>query len=99
MPLRHLVLFRIRDEVADADVDRALAGLRGLGDLPGIVSWRVEMSTDTRKGRVIVEDSTFVDRAALQDFRAHPRHAESSALLARIADWLVGDYDEEPAVR
>jgi hypothetical protein len=89
MSLRHLVLFRLRP---GADAEHAVALLRPLGDLPGITSWRVELSLDDRKGPVVVEDSTFTDAAALQAFREHPRHAEVSAWYAEHADWLVGDY-------
>ena len=93
MPVRHLVLFRVYDHVPDVDVTEAVELLRGLGHLPGIREWRVELSTDLRKGRVIVEDSLFDSVEAIATFRAAPEHAVSSVKLAGIADWLVGDYE------
>ena len=92
MPLRHLVLFRVHDDVPDAEVDATLTALRSLGVLPGVVSGRVERSLDERKGRVLVEDGTFVDDAALQAFRVSDEHAAVSRRLSRISDWWVGDY-------
>ncbi|MDQ1218287.1 Dabb family protein [Microbacterium arborescens] len=51
---RHIVLFRIHDEVSDERVTEAIDALRSLAVLPGIQSWTVELSLDQRKGRVIV---------------------------------------------
>lgn len=93
MPVRHLILFRVYDDVLDTDVERALGLLRGLRHLPGILEWRVELSTDRRKGRVIVQDSVFADAAAIGAFRLAPDHKVSSDLLATMADWVVGDYE------
>ncbi len=89
---RHIVLFRIHDEVTDDQVTEAIDSLRSLGDLPGIVSWRVELSLDSRKGRVVVEDATFVDAEAFEAFRTDPRHAATAETMAGLADWWVGDY-------
>ncbi len=89
---RHIVLFRIHDEVTDDHVTEAIDSLRSLGDLPGIVSWRVELSLDSRKGRVVVEDATFADNGALERFRVAPQHAEVASAMAEISDWWVGDY-------
>ena len=58
-----------------------------------MLAWRVERSLDGRKGRVLVEDGTFEDAAALEAFRASPQHAEVSARMSRISDWLVGDHE------
>ena len=91
---RHIVLFRIHDDVAQARVDEAIARLRSLGDLPGIVRWRVERSRDTRKGRVVVEDAAFVDDAAFHAFATHPAHVAVGEMLSEISDWWIGDYDD-----
>lgn len=92
--LRHLVLFHIKPDIPEAEVDAALAGLAALAHEPGVLEWTVCLSLDTRKGPVIVENALFVDDAALQAFRVSEAHAESAARLARIADWVVGDYWE-----
>lgn len=89
---RHIVLFRVHDDVDDARVTAALEELRSLASLSGVLSWRVELSLDTRKGRVIVEDATFVDEIAFQAFRTGPRHARTAEAMSRIADWWNGDY-------
>lgn len=90
--LRHVVLFRIYDEVDDADVDGIVADLQTLGDLPGILSWHVERSLDERKGRVIVEDATFESEAALDGFRVSERHRVVAERMSTMADWLIGNY-------
>lgn len=92
MPLRHVVLFRIYDDCADADVERMVEDLRSLGDGPGILSWQVELSLDQRKGRVIVEDATFASEDDLDVFRRSERHAEVAERMSTMADWLIGNY-------
>lgn len=89
---RHIVLFRVYEDVADERVTEAIDALRSLSVLPGVTHWRVEVSLDARKGRVIVEDATFADSSAFDDFRIHPEHVRAAEQLSRIADWWNGDY-------
>jgi len=91
---RHVVLFRVRDDVTDPDVFAAIDDLRALGALPGVTEWTVVLSLDTRKGRVIVEDGTFVDRPAFETWRATDEHRATAERMARIADWWVGDWGD-----
>jgi len=91
---RHVVLFRVNDDASDAELEAALLALRALGDEIDAVLWNVEVSLDSRKGRVIVEDATFTDAAAFQRFRALPAHVATAQTMARISDWWVGDYHE-----
>jgi len=90
---RHVVLFRVHDAVSAQRTDALMQRLRGLRALPGILEWRIERSLDTRKGTVIVEDGTFVDRDAYEAFRVHPEHRAVAEAAAELADWWVGDYD------
>lgn len=90
---RHIVLFRVHDEIPDIEVETAVAGLRALGSEVEASTWNVEVSLDTRKGRVIVEDATFADAATFERFRVHPAHVAAAQSMAQIADWWVGDYD------
>lgn len=94
MPLRHIVLFRIRPEVGDVQIAEALEALEVLKVIPGLIEWTVRRSEDERKGTVIVENALFEDRKALADFAAHPLHEASAALLRTIADWWIGEYEE-----
>jgi len=89
---RHVVLFRVHEWVADEKAVAAAHSLRALGDLPGVVSWQIERSLDDRKGRILIEEATFVDRDGFEAFRAHPRHAEVVGHLAAISDWWIADY-------
>lgn len=103
MSIRHVVLFRMHDECTDDDVDDMVEQLRTLGDLPGILSWRVERSLDERKGRVIVEDATFATQEDLEAFRHADRHRVVAQRMSTMADWLIGEYrcadDEVPGAR
>ena len=89
---RHVVLFRLHDDVADERVTEAIDELRSLSALPGIVAWRVERSLDARKGSVIVEDATFESDETFAQFRVHPFHVDVAQRMAQIADWWNGDY-------
>lgn len=94
MPLRHIVLFRVYDGVEPARVAEALDGLKSLAELPGILEWTVCLSTDERKGTVIVENALFESTDALAAFSAHPEHQVSAERLRVMADWWIGDYEE-----
>lgn len=93
MTYRHIVLFRIHDGIGNDRVDRAIARLHALGELPGIVGMRIERSLDGRKGRVVIEDATFQDAGAFALFRSAPAHVSVAAEMADISDWWVGDYE------
>ncbi|MEV7692872.1 Dabb family protein [Microbacterium sp. NPDC089189] len=92
--LRHIVLFRVHDGVSSSRVTEAIDSLRSLAVLPGIVDWRVELSLDQRKGRIVVEDATFTDDEAFEKFRSHPAHVAVGQLMAEISDWWNGDYSD-----
>jgi hypothetical protein len=89
---RHIVLFRIHDGVTNDRIAAAIAQLESLSTLPGMVSMRIERSLDGRKGRVVIEDATFVDAEVFAAFRAAPSHVAAAAEMAEISDWWVGDY-------
>lgn len=90
---RHIVLFRVHDEVTDDEVAEAVRALRDLGLELQAASWRVELSRDVRKGRIIVEDAAFVDESDFRRFREHSAHIAVAQRMADISDWWVGDYD------
>ena len=92
MALRHVVLFRVRDGVPEAEVDAALVALAGLGKHPDVLSLEVGRSLDERKGRVLAEVALLADDAALQRFRTSPLHQAVAAQLSEVADWLVADW-------
>ncbi|MET2011792.1 Dabb family protein [Microbacterium chocolatum] len=94
MTYRHIVLFRVHDDVDGDRVTEAINRLRSLGVLAGIHSWRVELSLDVRKGRVIIEDGAFINPEAFEAFREDPRHAEVAAMMSKFSDWWIGDIAE-----
>jgi heme-degrading monooxygenase HmoA len=95
-PLRHIVLFRFHDGVGAEERTEAVKKLRGLGDLPGILSWRLELSTDARKGNVVVQNVLFGSSEDFAAFRSSRLHEETGQVMSGISDWLVADYEESP---
>jgi hypothetical protein len=90
---RHLVLFRVREQVPDHELQAVVERTRAvLAAAPGVVSAYVRPSLDARKGRVVVEDVTFADGAAYDAFRGSREHEGITAAWAAMADWVVGDY-------
>ena len=92
MTYRHVVLFRIHDDVEEHDVTRAVDALRSLAELPCVEDWRIARSLDERKGRILIEEATFADEAAFAAFREDPRHRDVAARMSEISDWWIGDY-------
>jgi len=91
--IRHISLFRLHDDVDDVSRDKALTMLRDLKDaVAGIVEWQVELSLDTRKGQIIVQNGLFADDTALQAYRASDKHKPVVRFMADISDWWIGDY-------
>lgn len=94
-PLRHIVLFTLKPTVTHVERDEAVQLLRDLGQSSdGVLAWSVELSRDTRKGVVIVENGLFVDEHAYEAFRSSAEHKAAGKLMSQIADWLVADYLE-----
>ena len=90
---RHIVLFRVHDDVPDARLPEAIDGLASFSLFPGVTDWTVKLSLDARKGRIIVEDGTFESREAFEMFRVDPDHVRAGVMMAEISDWWVGDYE------
>lgn len=93
--LNHTVMFKIHDEVSDADITKALQLLAELGDEPGVESWIIKESIDTRKGRMIIEQAVFESEEAYQVFRSSTAHVTVGDFMKEIADWWVGDYNQD----
>jgi hypothetical protein len=92
--LRHIVLFPIKSDVTDEQMTAAVDVLRALADVPGVVEWRVEVSNDARKGRVVVENG-LLEADSLERFRTSEPHQHAGELMKELAEvWLIGDYDE-----
>lgn len=96
MAYRHVVLFRLREDVTPEAAAAARRLLEDLGDAvhdhPGLLSWRIEESLDARKGTVLVEEATFATEADFETFRGSELHRLATLEMAKVADWFVGDY-------
>jgi hypothetical protein len=95
---RHIVLLRVRSGTEDDAVDVAVRALEAALRLSAATSWQLAPSLDARKGRMIVEDVTFEDRASFELFRDSHEHRMAAALWSSVADWWVGDYEPGPGM-
>lgn len=93
--LNHTVMFKLHDGVSDEQRTEAVERLTNLGVEPGVLSWVVKESIDTRKGHIIIEQAVFESEEAYQAFRTSPLHIEVGDFMKTIADWWVGDYIED----
>lgn len=92
---RHIVLFQIYEDVPDGSMTAALAALNELANFPGLIDWRVELSLDQRKGRIVVLNACFASERVFQSYRRDPRHTKAAVELSQISDWWTADYYED----
>jgi aromatic-L-amino-acid decarboxylase len=96
--LTHIVIWKYRAEVSDAERREHVARLRGLGEfIPELLSLavgsdvlRLPRSYDT--GLV----ATFRDRAALDAYTNHPEHLQAAAMGRDISEHIASvDFEDE----
>ena len=102
MALVHTAVISFREGTPDEtkqtvyDMYQTLAEDCGGADA-GIFEWKIGWNRDRRVklGRTwdLVEFVVFRDDAALQAFRAHPKHTAVTDILRECADWVVGDME------
>lgn len=88
--LTHIVCFKYKGDVAEAQRADHRARLRALASLPGVVDLQVgadvvrsPRSYDT--GLVV----TFTDRSALDAYAAHPQHVPVAQFGASLSEHIV----------
>jgi hypothetical protein len=94
--LQHVVLISFHEDTPERVRDMIFEKYQTLaedcgGTDAGILSWQVEKNLDRRKNIHLVQFATFRDNDALQAFRSHPGHKRMVDILAKFADWYVGD--------
>lgn len=94
--IKHLVLFRFREDAGAEAVDAIVAGLNGLPALIAeIRSFQVGrdlLRTERSYDLALVSD--FEDLAALQRYQVHPEHQKVVALVKQAASSVVAvDYE------
>ena len=75
--IKHVILWKLKDEVADkaAVMDGIKAGLEGLkGVVPGLVDIVVRTEGLASSNADVMLDSTLADEAALKGYAVHPAH-------------------------
>ncbi len=91
--LRHIVLFKVQEGTTEALFEQAVKDLTELGEgHDGLESWSINVSSDTRKGRIIIEEAVFTTEAACRLFHDSEKHVRAGNLMRTISDWWVGDY-------
>lgn len=84
--LRHIVFFSARDP---ADLERIEAGLRLLEGVPGplVLEVRRNLGRDQLGNAIdLVVYGEFADQAALDAYKAHPRYAETIAIVRPLRE-------------
>lgn len=94
--IKHLVLFRFREDAGSAAIDAIVAGLNGLpGLIAEIRSFQVGrdlLRTERSYDLALVSD--FEDLAALQRYQVHPEHQKVVTLIKQAASSVVAvDYE------
>ena len=75
--VKHVILWKLKDEVADKDAVKAgiKEGLEGLkGKIPGLVDVMVRIEGLASSNADAMPDTTFESEAALIGYRSHPAH-------------------------
>lgn len=101
MPLRHIVLFKLRPGITweDKRVTTAARFAASHGEhIPEIRAW---WAGPDICGREIAYDfavmGLFDDQSALDRYQVHPHHQQGIALWQAIATWIVVDLEEATA--
>ena len=79
--VKHIILWKLKDEIADKDSVAAgiKAGLEGLkGVVPGLVDIVVNAKGLSSLNADVMLDSTFESEAALKAYDVHPAHVEAA---------------------
>jgi hypothetical protein len=60
----------------------------------GAIEWRVETSTDERKGAVLVQNVLFDSQESFDVYRASDVHTWMAKTLSNVSNWQIADYEE-----
>jgi hypothetical protein len=94
-PYRHIVMFKLYEEVNEETIEKAINLLKEMGkEAVGVLQWHVDLSLDTRKGKIIVQNCLFDSFQSFENFLTAPKHLQSKEMMRDISDWIVGDYYE-----
>lgn len=91
----HIVLFRLRPDVTDAQRQEFMAGLRGLvGHIPELLSMEVvEDEVISERSATFGLYSKFDDMDALRRYQQHPDHQAVAGPIVAASEWVKSwDY-------
>lgn len=87
-PVRHIILWQLRDELAPAEKTAAKAaikqGLEGLaGQIPGLLSIEVHTEGLASSNADLMLESSFADEVSLKGYAVHPAHVAVATGIVR----------------
>lgn len=91
---RHIVLFKIYPETKKEQITKAKKLLKELGKQEFINEWVITESLDKRKGVIIIQNGLFNSKEDFEIYRKNDLHKQAGDHMSKIADWVVGDYEE-----
>lgn len=94
--IKHLVLFRFREDAGNAAIEAIVSGLKGLpaliADIHSFEVGRDILRSERSYDLALVSD--FADLAALERYQVHPEHQKVVALVKQAASSVVAvDYE------
>jgi hypothetical protein len=95
--IRHLVLFKLNDGVAqdDARVPAAVAAFEKVGTtVPELREWQIGWNITERDiAYDFAINSLVEDRDALHAYLTHPDHVAAAQLWREFATWVIADFE------
>lgn len=95
--VEHLVFFKFKDGVSEAEMEAAAAGLRALKDkVPGVIHITAGMNfTQRSQGHQLGLVVRLKDKAALETYSKHPEHVKvvESMIRPKVDNIMAIDYE------
>ena len=96
--VKHMIIWKLKDEIADkantaAEIKTRLEGL--VGKIDGLLEMHIITNGFPCSSGDVMMDSSFVDYSALEGYQKHPLHQEIANGLVRpsVAQRLSYDYE------
>ncbi len=87
--VKHIILWKLRPDVADPNAAKSEAKSRLeslVGKIPGLISLTVQTNGLPTSTADMMLDSAFTDAAALEGYQKHPLHLEAAGFVRSVVD-------------
>lgn len=86
--VRHVILWQLKDELSAGEKTAVKAGIKAAlealqGQIPGLLSIRVNIDALSTSNADLMLDSCFADEAALRGYAVHPAHVAAADAKVR----------------